>query len=381
MQKLNNFQLNFGPQHPAAHGVLRLILTLNNEKILKREPHISLLHRGTEKLIEYKNRLQSIRYFDRLDYVSMLSQEHSFILFLEKIMNIQLNQSLSLLRIILLELTRILNHLMAITTHALDVGAISPFLWGFEEREKIMELFEQCSGARMHMNFFRIGGISKPLPVNFLDNVFRFRITFTSRIDEIQMLLTNNSIWKSRLQNVGVISLQKVMQYSCSGVLTRSIGIPIDMRLQFPYEAYPNFTPFITKNGDCFDRYLIRINEMQQSLYFINYRLENINLQDINNHFKFSLTTMAEVIQHFKYFRVHNLSLKKHEYYVRTESPKGEFGVLRLLNRSNFLFRCKIRSPDYFHLQVLPELLNFSFLRDLVTIIGSQDIVFGSIDR
>jgi NADH dehydrogenase (ubiquinone) Fe-S protein 2 len=381
MQKLNNFQLNFGPQHPAAHGVLRLILTLNNEKILKREPHIGLLHRGTEKLIEYKNRLQSIRYFDRLDYVSMLSQEHSFILFLEKIMNIQLNQSLSLLRIILLELTRILNHLMAITTHALDVGAISPFLWGFEEREKIMELFEQCSGARMHMNFFRIGGISKPIPVNFLDNVFRFRITFTSRIDEIQMLLTNNSIWKSRLQNVGVISLQKVMEYSCSGVLTRSIGIPIDMRLQFPYEAYPNFTPFITKNGDCFDRYLIRINEMQQSLYFINYRLENINLQDINNHFKFSLTTMAEVIQHFKYFRVHNLSLKKHEYYVRTESPKGEFGVLRLLNRSNFLFRCKIRSPDYFHLQVLPELLKFSFLRDLVTIIGSQDIVFGSIDR
>jgi NADH dehydrogenase (ubiquinone) Fe-S protein 2 len=381
MKNFTNFQLNFGPQHPAAHGVLRLILTLNNEKIIKREPHIGLLHRGTEKLIEYKSRLQSIRYFDRLDYVSMLSQEHSFILFLEKVVNVKLNRNLSLIRILLLELTRILNHLMAITTHALDVGAISPFLWGFEEREKIMELFEQCSGARMHMNFFRIGGISKPLPMNFLENVSKFRVQFSSRIDEIQTLLTNNSIWKSRLQNVGLVSLNTVLKYSCSGVLARSVGIPIDLRLNFPYEAYPAFTPFITKNGDCYDRYLIRINEMYQSLYFINYRLSNINVHEIATHFKFQLTTMAEVIQHFKYFRVHNLSLKKHEYYVRTESPKGEFGVLRLFNMSNFLFRCKIRSPDYFHLQVLPELLHVAFLRDLVTIIGSQDIVFGSIDR
>jgi len=381
MRNKNHFQLNFGPQHPAAHGVLRLILTLKNEKIIKRDPHIGLLHRGTEKLIEYKTRLQSIRYFDRLDYVSTFSQEHSFILFLEKIRNVKVIPRMSYRRIVFLELTRILNHLMAITTHALDVGAISPFLWGFEEREKIMTIFEQETGARMHTNFFRIGGIRKPLSNKFLTEVYNFIKQFVSRLDEIQSLLTNNPIWISRLKGVGVINSEFILNASCSGVLARSRGFPIDLRLTAPYELYPNFTPFITKNGDCFDRYLIRINEMYQSLFFINYRLNKIDLNSISSHFKYKLDFMAEIIQHFKYFRIHNISLKKHSLYIRTESPKGEFGVLGLLNNSNFLTRCKIRSPDYFHLQILPKLLENRLLSDLVTVIGSQDIVFGSIDR
>jgi NADH dehydrogenase (ubiquinone) Fe-S protein 2 len=283
-RKIKNFTLNFGPQHPAAHGVLRLVLELNGEVIERADPHIGLLHRGTEKLIEYKTYLQALPYFDRLDYVSMMAQEHVYSLAVEKLLNCKISKRAKYIRVLFLEITRILNHLMAVTTHALDVGAMTPFLWGFEEREKLMEFYEKVSGARMHAAYIRPGGVVRDLPINFCGELFMFCEVFLKRMDEIEDILTNNRIWKQRLVDIGKLSYKDALDWGFSGVVLRSTGLSWDLRLDEPYEIYNelSFKSYVGVNGDCFDRYLIRIKEMRESikiiyqcLFFLNIIIKN----------------------------------------------------------------------------------------------------------
>lgn len=388
--ELKTLQLNFGPQHPAAHGVLRLVTFLQGEVIQKVDPHIGLLHRGTEKLLEYKTSLQGLPYFDRLDYVSMMSQEHVFTLAVESIVGILVPRRAGLIRIIFLELTRILNHIMATTTHAMDVGALTPFLWAFEEREKLMEFYERVSGARMHALYIRPGGIAQDLPLGLSSDIFLFCKQFKSRLDEIEELLIDNRIWRQRLTNVGVITKDFAEQFGYSGVLLRSAGINWDLRKVSPYELYPEliFSIPVGKQGDCFDRFIMRILEMRQSLSIIN---QCLNLLDIGpvktpdakftaisrSEMKFS---MESLITHFKYFS-EGIFLPKSFAYVGTETPKGELGVGIIGNNNSFPHRVKIRSAGYYHLHSLDALTKGLLLADLVTIIGSLDVVFGEIDR
>lgn len=388
--KIKNYNLNFGPQHPAAHGVLRLILELNGEKINYADPHIGLLHRGTEKLIEYKTYIQSIPYFDRLDYVSMLAQEHVYCLALENILNINIPLRAKYIRVIFLELTRILNHLLGITTHALDVGAFTPFLWAFEEREKIFEFYERVSGARMHANFFRIGGLQSDIPINLLQDLFFFLKQFNSRLDEIEELLTNNRIWRQRLINIGIITKKMSLKWGFNGVLLRSSGIYWDLRKNMSYEIYKNlnFKVPIGIHGDCYDRYLMRIEEMRQSIVIIFTCLQNIpsgaikinNRKIIQPSRKEMKNSMEALIHHFKYYAggfFTQMSLN----YTGVEAPKGELGVFLVTNNSNKPYRCKIKSPGFMHLQGLNIMAQKHLLADVVTIIGTQDIVFGEVDR
>jgi len=382
--------LNFGPQHPAAHGVLRLILELKGETIKSADPHIGLLHRGTEKLVEYKTPLQALPYFDRLDYVSMMTQEHAFILSLEKLNLTQIPLRAKFIRVLFSELTRILNHLLAVTAHALDVGAFTPFLWAFEEREKIFEFYERVSGARMHASYFRIGGVNFDLPLGFLDDVFLFLNQFSCRLDEIEELLTNNRIWKNRLINVGIVSKKNAINLGFSGVMLRGSGICWDLRKVYPYEIYSEI-PFIIPVGtigDCFDRYLIRIQEMRESLKIIYYCLNNIPIGNvriennkiinpIRNQLKQS---MESLIHHFIYFSK-GCVLQIGNIYTSIEAPKGEFGVFIDNKKNSKLYRCKIKSPGFSHLQGLHLMTQNYKIADLVTIIGTQDIVFGEIDR
>ena len=273
-----NYNLNFGPQHPAAHGVLRLILELNGEIVKKATPHIGLLHRGTEKLIEYKNYIQALPYFDRLDYVSMMAQEHTYSLSIENLLKCNIPIRSKYIRVLFLEITRILNHILSLTTHALDVGALTPFLWGFEEREKLMEFYERVSGARMHASYIRPGGVHQDIPIGLLDDIYKFILNFNSRIDEMEELLTNNRIWKQRLVNIGLVNKIQALNWNFSGVMLRSSGIKWDLRKNHPYEIYDklDFNIPISNNGDCYDRYLIRIFEMRESLKIINQIINNI---------------------------------------------------------------------------------------------------------
>jgi len=270
--------INFGPQHPAAHGVLRLILNLEGEVVMHADPHIGLLHRGTEKLIEYKTYLQALPYFDRLDYVSMMAQEHCYSSAIEKLIKCSIPLRAQFIRVIFLEITRILNHLLAITTHALDVGAFTPFLWAFEEREKLMEFYERVSGARMHAAYIRVGGVSQDIPLGLLDDIYLFIKQFASRVDEIEELLTNNRIWKQRLVNIGIVTKQEAINWGFSGVMLRGSGVEWDLRLVQPYEIYGDldFSIPIGQNGDCYDRYLIRVEEMRQSIRIIYQCINNI---------------------------------------------------------------------------------------------------------
>jgi NADH dehydrogenase (ubiquinone) Fe-S protein 2 len=387
---LKNFIMNFGPQHPAAHGVLRLILELNGEIIKRADPHIGLLHRGTEKLIEYKTYVQALPYFDRLDYVSMMSQEYAYCLAVEYLLKCEVPIRAQYIRVLFSELTRLLNHLLAITTHALDIGAITPFLWGFEEREKLMEFYERVSGARMHAAYFRPGGVSQDLPIGLLNDIYIFSKQFSSRIDEIEALLTNNRIWKQRLVDIGVVTYKDALTYSFSGVMLRGSGIYWDLRKNFPYDIYDKISFFIPlgKNGDCYDRYLIRINEMRESIRIIYFCINNIQNGDIKSNDKKITTSsrgiikysMESLINHFKLY-TEGYSISKSEVYKCVEAPKGEFGVYLIADNTNRPYRCKIKSPGFLHLQGLDFMSKGHMIADIVTIIGTQDIVFGEIDR
>nr|YP_010227891.1 NADH dehydrogenase subunit 7 [Polymyxa betae]CAG9644868.1 NADH dehydrogenase subunit 7 [Polymyxa betae] len=387
---IKNFTMNFGPQHPAAHGVLRLVLELDGEIVRRADPHVGLLHRGTEKLIEYKTYMQALPYFDRLDYVSMMVQEHIFSMAVEKLLNCSVPIRAQYIRVLFLEITRILNHLMAITTHALDVGALTPFLWGFEEREKLMEFYERVSGARMHANYIRPGGVSQDLPLGLLSDIYEFATQFSSRIDEMEELLTHNRIWKQRLVDVGVVTKAQALDWGFTGVLLRGSGTPWDLRKAQPYEIYSklDFEIPVGKNGDCYDRYLVRIGEMRQSTHIILQCINQIpdglikvddkkitppSRREIKN-------SMEALIHHFKLYSK-GFTIEPNETYVSAEAPKGEFGVYLVSDGSNKPYRCKIKAPGFAHLQGLNFMSKGHMIADVVTIIGTQDIVFGEIDR
>jgi len=387
---LKNFTINFGPQHPAAHGVLRLILELSGEVVEKADPHIGLLHRGTEKLIEHKNYLQALPYFDRLDYVSMMAQEHTYSLAVETLSGLKVPYRAQIIRVLFLEITRILNHLLAVGCHAMDVGAMTPFLWAFEEREKLMEFYERVSGARMHAAYIRPGGIYADLPVGFLDDLYLFVFQFNLRIDEIEEMLSSNRIWKERLVDVGVVSAKKATEWGFSGVMLRGSGIPWDLRKSQPYECYSKlkFEIPVGNSGDCYDRYIIRIDEMRQSLNIIQQLLENISEGPIKAEASKQVApsrvevknSMESIIHHFKYFS-EGYSISAGETYTATEAPKGEFGVYLISNGTEKPYRCKIKAPGFGHLQALSAMSIGHMVADVVTIIGTQDIVFGEIDR
>lgn len=389
-RRVKNFSMNFGPQHPAAHGVLRLVLELNGEIVVRADPHIGLLHRGTEKLIEYKTYLQALPYFDRLDYVSMMVQEQCYSLAVEKLLNLTVPIRGQYIRVLFSEITRLLNHLLAITTHALDVGALTPFLWGFEEREKLMEFYERVSGARMHAAYIRPGGVAQDLPLGIIDDIYTFIKGFGRRIDEMEELLTNNRIWKQRLVDIGIVSLDEALTYGFSGVMLRGSGLAWDLRKIVPYEIY-NLLEFeipVGLNGDCYDRYLIRIEEMRQSIRIIEQCLNNIptGLVKIDNK-KVSPPSRA-IMKHSMEALIHHFKLYSEGYnvpvgdtYTVVEAPKGEFGIYLLSDGTNRPYRCRIKAPGFLHLQGLDHMAKGHMIADIVTIIGTQDIVFGEVDR
>lgn len=389
-KRIKNFTMNFGPQHPAAHGVLRLVLELNGEVVQRADPHIGLLHRGTEKLIEHKTYLQALPYFDRLDYVSMMCQEHAYSLAVEKLLQCEVPLRAQYIRVLFSEITRILNHLLAVSCHALDVGAMTPLLWAFEEREKLMEFYERVSGARMHAAYFRPGGVSLDMPLGLCDDIFAFTEQFSSRIDELEELLTNNRIWKQRLVDIGIVTADEAMDWAFSGVMLRGSGIPWDIRKNQPYDIYDRmeFDVPVGTQGDCYDRYLIRIEEMRQSIRIImqclNQMPEGVVKVDDKKISPPSRTDMKQsmesLIHHFKLYS-EGYSVPAGETYTVIEAPKGEFGVFLVSNGSNKPYRCKIRATGISHLQGLDFMSKGHMIADVVTIIGTQDIVFGEVDR
>jgi len=386
-KKLN---LNFGPQHPAAHGVLRLILELDGEIVEKADPHIGLLHRGTEKLIENKTYLQAIPYFDRLDYVAPMNQEHAFALALEKILKIEVPIRAQFIRVMFCEIGRILSHILNITTHALDVGALTPSLWGFDERETLMTFYERVSGSRLHANYFRAGGVHKDLPRGLDHDIYKFTKKFPKIIDDLEILLTDNRIFKQRNVDIGVVSKQDALDYSFSGVMIRGSGVPWDLRKSQPYDCYNQmeFKIPIGKNGDCYDRYLCRIEEMKESVKIINQCLDTMPKGSIKtDDGKISpppkdqiKESMEALIHHFKLF-TEGYRVDKSEIYTAVEAPKGEFGVYLVSDGSNKPYKCKIRAPGFSHLQAMDYLIKGHMLADVPAVLGSLDIVFGEIDR
>lgn len=389
-KKIQNFTINFGPQHPAAHGVLRLVLELDGEVVERADPHIGLLHRGTEKLIETKNYIQGLPYFDRLDYVSMMAQEHAYSLAIEQLMSYKVPLRAQYIRVLFCEITRILNHIMALTSHAMDVGAITPFLWMFEERERLMEFYERVSGARMHAAYIRPGGVAFDLPLGLLDDIFTFISSFGKRIDEVEELLVENRIWKQRLVDVGVVSLNDALNWGFTGVMLRGSGCNWDLRKSLGYEIYSklDFNVPVGLNGDCYDRFLIRMEEMRQSLKIMyqvinemplgNYKVNNSKIVNLS---RGSMKgSMESLIHHFKLYS-EGFSIPKNEVYVSVEAPKGEFGVGLVSDGTNKPYRCRIKSPGFLHLQGLDFMSKGHMIADVVTIIGTQDIVFGEVDR
>lgn len=412
LKKIKTMNLNLGPQHPAAHGVLRLIVQLNGEIIEKVDPHIGLLHRGTEKLMEDKIYLHSLPYFDRFDYVSMLCQEHAYCLAIESLLG-TVNYSATFVQVRTLydEITRILNHLLAIACHALDVGSMSPIFWAFEEREKLMEFYERVSGARMHAAFYRPNEVNLSSISSFLlEDILDFSRNCFTALNEMHNVLTYSKIWKQRLVNVGVYSYKTCIEYGLTGVMSRSVGIKRDLRLDnletYANYYYLNFRSYIGQNGDSYDRFLIRMNEMTESLNIINQVInkltkhkrqnkEKTKNSNINPHslikylypkswnqynYKSEYTSMEQLINHFKYWS-EGFPVKSGWTYRAVESPKGEFGVSLISDGTNIPYRCKVRSPAYHHLQVLPKIAKGHFLADLVALMGTIDIVFGEIDR
>ena len=387
---LKNLTINFGPQHPAAHGVLRLVLEMDGEVVERADPHIGLLHRGTEKLIEHKTYLQALPYFDRLDYVSPMNQEHCFSLATEKLLGLKVPPRASHIRVMFLELTRILNHTLAITTNALDVGAMTPMLWMFEEREKILAFYEQASGARFHAAYIRPGGVHQDIPQGMLEEVMAFCDGFGKIIDDVDYLLTENRIWKQRTVDIGVVTAEEAQAWGFSGPMLRGSGIPWDLRKSQPYEIYDQleFDIPIGKNGDCWDRYLVRMEEMRQSLRIIRQVVQRMpegpvvadDPTVVPPRRDVMKTSMEALINHFKLY-TEGYHVPAGETYTAVEAPKGEFGVYLVADGSNRPYRCKIRAPGFAHLQALDFMSKGHLLADLVTIIGTMDIVFGEIDR
>jgi len=383
LKNLQNFTINFGPQHPAAHGVLRLILELSGEVILRADPHIGLLHRGTEKLIENKTYLQALPYFDRLDYVSMMAQEQAYSLAIEKLANFNVSPRAQAIRVLFGEITRLLNHMLAVGCHALDVGAMTPFLWLFEEREKLLEFYERVSGARMHAAYIRPGGVSSDLPLGLLDDIYSFAKQFIFRLNEMEEMLTCNRIWKERLIDIGIITAKDAINLGFSGVMLRSAGIPWDLRKTQPYDGYEQylFDIPVGNSGDCYDRYIMRVEEMRQSIRII---VQAINfLSNISSSFLQKIeskTFMESLISHFK-FCTEGFIVPVGETYTAVEAPKGEFGIYLISNGSEKPYRCKIKAPGFAHLQALNFICKGHLIADVVTVIGTLDIVFGEIDR
>jgi NADH-quinone oxidoreductase subunit D len=387
---IRNFTMNFGPQHPAAHGVMRMVLEMDGEVIERADPHIGLLHRGTEKLIEYKTYLQAVPYFDRLDYVSPMCQEHAFSLAVEKLMGIAPPPRGQYIRVLFAEITRILNHLLSVCAFGLDLGAITPFLWGFEERERLMEFYERASGARLHANYFRPGGVHMDLPPRLVDDIAAFCTTFPQTIDDIEGLLTENRIFRQRTVNIGVLSAKDAADWGMSGPMLRASGVAWDLRRAQPYDVYAemDFDVPIGKNGDCFDRYLVRIEEMRQSVRIIRQCLEKMPAGPVKiNDRKVAPPPRAEMkhsmealIHHFKLY-TEGYHVPAGDTYTAVEAPKGEFGVYLVADGTNRPYRCKIRSPGFAFLQATEFMCKGHMLADLVAIVGSMDIVFGEIDR
>jgi NADH-quinone oxidoreductase subunit D len=388
--EIDSHALNFGPQHPAAHGVLRLILEMDGEVVVRADPHIGLLHRGTEKLIEYKSYIQALPYFDRLDYCSPMSEEHPFCLATEKLLGITVPDRAQWIRVMFSEITRILNHLLNVTTYALDVGAITPSLWGFEEREKLMEFYEAASGARMHANYFRPGGVAKDLPAGLEEKIFNWAEAYPKFIDDIETLLTENRIWKQRLVDIATVSAEQALALGFSGPCLRASGVPWDLRRSQPYEKYSevDFKIAVGRNGDCYDRYLMRIGEMRESTKIIQQCLAKmkpgpVKVQDS----KFAAPSRGEMkrsmealIHHFKLY-TEGFHVPAGATYTAIESPKGEFGVYLVSDGTNRPYRCKIRPTGFAHLQAIEVMSKRHMLADAVAVIGSLDIVFGEIDR
>jgi NADH-quinone oxidoreductase subunit D len=387
---LKNMTINFGPQHPAAHGVLRLILEMDGEVIERADPHIGLLHRGTEKLIEYKTYLQAIPYFDRLDYVSPMCQEHSFALVVEKLLGCEVPLRAQYIRVLFSEITRLLNHIMAITTQALDVGAMTPLLWLFEEREKMMGFYERVSGSRMHAAYFRPGGVHQDLPKGLLEDIADFAEKYPKYVDDLEGLLTNNRIFKQRMVGIGVVSKEQALDFAFSGPMLRGSGVAWDLRKSQPYDVYDqmDFDIPIGKNGDSYDRYLVRMEEMRQSIRIIKQCIEKIPEGPVmtldhkiappkRDQMKKS---MEALIHHFKLY-TEGYHVPAGEAYAAVEAPKGEFGVYLIADGSNKPSRCRLRAPGFAHLQALDFMCKGHLLADVVTVISTQDIVFGEIDR
>uniref|UniRef100_H2ZA62 NADH dehydrogenase [ubiquinone] iron-sulfur protein 2, mitochondrial n=1 Tax=Ciona savignyi TaxID=51511 RepID=H2ZA62_CIOSA len=390
INKLDTLTLNFGPQHPAAHGVLRLILELAGEIVIRADPHIGLLHRATEKLMEYKTYIQGLPYFDRLDYVSMMVNEQCYSLAIERMMGITAPPRAQWIRVLFAEQTRILNHIMGITTHALDVGAMTPFFWLMEEREKMMEFYERVSGARMHAAYVRPGGVSQDLPLGLLDDIYDWAIRFSARVDELEEMLSENRIWRMRTVDIGVITAEQALNWGCSGVVLRGSGIKWDLRKTQPYDAYDQveFDVPIGTRGDTYDRYLCRVEEMRQSLRIIQQCLNKIPEGEVKiDDNKLNPPTrgqmkdsMEAVIHHFKLF-TEGFQVPAGATYTAVEAPKGEFGVYLVSDGTSKPYRCKIKAPGFAHLAVLEHVAPGMQLPDVVALIGTLDIVFGEVDR
>ncbi len=393
MQKqvdLKNMTINFGPQHPAAHGVLRLVLEMDGEIIERADPHIGLLHRGTEKLMEYKTYLQALPYLDRLDYVSPMCQEHAYALTVEKLLGCVVPLRGQYIRVLFSEITRILNHIMAITTQALDVGAMTPLLWLFEEREKMMEFYERVSGSRMHAAYIRPGGVHQDLPDGLLADISKFADGYIKYVDDLENLLTNNRIFKQRMVDIGVVSKEQALDWGFSGPMLRGSGIAWDLRKSQPYEVYDQmqFEVPIGKNGDCYDRYLIRVEEMRQSIAIIKQCIAKMPEGEVSTLDKKICppkrsdmkSSMEAMIHHFKLY-TEGYHVPSGEFYGCVEAPKGEFGVYIIADGSNKPYRCRLRAPGFAHLQALDFMVKGHLLADVVTVISTQDIVFGEVDR
>lgn len=389
-KETKNMTINFGPQHPAAHGVLRLILEMDGEVITRADPHIGLLHRGTEKLIEHKTYLQAVPYFDRLDYVSPMCQEHAFALAVEKLLGCEIPKRAQYIRVLFSELTRILNHCLNITTQALDVGATTPLLWLFEEREKIMIFYEKVSGSRMHSAYIRPGGVAMDLPEGLLDEIMLFAEKFPKILKDTEGLLNDNRIFKQRTVDIGVVTKEQALDWGFSGVMLRGSGFAWDLRKSQPYEVYSevDFDIPVGINGDCYDRYLLRVEEMYQSIKIIKQCIEKMPSGPVKTDDKRIATphkaemkhSMEALIHHFKLF-TEGYHVPKGEVYAAVEAPKGEFGVFLVADGTNKPYRCRIKAPGFAHLQGLDFMSRGHMLADVVANIGSLDIVFGEIDR
>lgn len=388
--EFQTYTVNFGPQHPAAHGVLRLLLELDGEVVVRADPHIGFLHRGTEKLLEHKTYLQGLPYFDRLDYMSMICEEHTWVLAVERLLGIVPPERAQYIRVIFAELTRMLNHLLFLAAHGLDVGAMTMFIYAFREREEIIDMYEAVSGARIHAAYFRPGGVARDLPEGLAERIQGFTDSFPSKIDEYETLLTGNRIWKQRLVDIGVVSAVDALNMGFAGPMLRGSGVAWDLRKSEPYDVYDrlDFDIPIGKNGDCYDRYLVRVHELRQSNRIIRQCLEQMKPGPVRyEDFKISVPyrnamqqDMESLIHHFKLFS-EGFTVPEGEVYVATESPKGELGVYIISQGGNKPYRVKIRAAGYNHLQAIKQMAPGHMLTDVTALVGSVDIVFGEIDR